>query len=107
MAKVKYAIWSADMAHLALFSKSMITILNKKLEILCQVNERWESMSFDAKFYNNSLLEMKSRCISAFSEDLCLLNLNLVKESLNDCGKLWKIKHRPILILRWKNTNAN
>lgn len=39
MAKVKYAIWSADMAYLALFSKSMITILNKKLEILCQVNE--------------------------------------------------------------------
>ncbi|XP_075243514.1 coatomer subunit alpha-like isoform X2 [Convolutriloba macropyga] len=39
MAKVKYAIWSTDMTYLALFSKSMITIVNKKMEILCQVNE--------------------------------------------------------------------
>jgi coatomer protein complex subunit alpha (xenin) len=39
MSKVKFAIWSADMNYLALMSKNVIGILNKKLETLCQVHE--------------------------------------------------------------------
>lgn len=37
--KVKYVIWSADMSHVALLSKHMICICNRKMESLCSVHE--------------------------------------------------------------------
>ncbi|GAB6033480.1 hypothetical protein CHUAL_013365 [Chamberlinius hualienensis] len=39
IAKVKYVIWSADMSHMALLSKHIICICNRKLESLCSVHE--------------------------------------------------------------------
>ena len=37
--KCRYVIWSADMATVALLSKHCITICNKKMEVLCTVQE--------------------------------------------------------------------
>ncbi|KAG1700924.1 Coatomer subunit alpha [Nymphon striatum] len=37
--KVKYVVWSCDMCYGALLSKHQITIINRKLEILCSVHE--------------------------------------------------------------------
>ncbi|WAR05033.1 COPA-like protein [Mya arenaria] len=39
MSKVKFVIWSADMSHVALISKHVITICNRKLESLCTIHE--------------------------------------------------------------------
>ncbi|XP_052228436.1 coatomer subunit alpha-like [Dreissena polymorpha] len=39
MAKVKFVIWSGDMSHVALISKHVITICNRKLESLCSIHE--------------------------------------------------------------------
>ena len=37
--KCRYVIWSADMATVALLSKHVITICNRKLEQLCSIHE--------------------------------------------------------------------
>merc|ERR1712012_88502 len=39
ISKCRYVIWSADMATVALLSKHCITICNKKMEVLCTVQE--------------------------------------------------------------------
>lgn len=39
IAKVKYVIWSADMSHVALLSKHVICVCNRRLENLCSVHE--------------------------------------------------------------------
>ncbi|XP_055945211.1 coatomer subunit alpha-like [Argiope bruennichi] len=38
-ARVKYVIWSSDMSHVAFFSKHVITICNRRLDVLCTVQE--------------------------------------------------------------------
>ena len=35
----RYVIWSSDMATVALLSKHVITICNRKLEQLCSIHE--------------------------------------------------------------------
>ncbi|XP_023224658.1 coatomer subunit alpha-like [Centruroides sculpturatus] len=37
--KVKYVIWSADMSHVAFLSKHTITICNRRMDILCSIQE--------------------------------------------------------------------
>ena len=37
--KCRYVIWSSDMATVALLSKHVITICNRKLEQLCSIHE--------------------------------------------------------------------
>lgn len=37
--KVRYVVWSADMAHVALLGKHVVAICNRKLECLCTVHE--------------------------------------------------------------------
>lgn len=37
--KVKYVIWSADMNHVAFLSKHTITICNRRMDILCSIQE--------------------------------------------------------------------
>jgi len=37
--KVRYVIWSADMAYVALLAKRCITLCNRKLEIMCTLQE--------------------------------------------------------------------
>ncbi|XP_041036564.1 coatomer subunit alpha [Carcharodon carcharias] len=39
ISKVKYVVWSSDMAHVALLSKHAILICNRKLESLCSIHE--------------------------------------------------------------------
>uniref|UniRef100_A0A7E4ZSM4 Coatomer subunit alpha n=1 Tax=Panagrellus redivivus TaxID=6233 RepID=A0A7E4ZSM4_PANRE len=39
VAKVKYVIWSANMEYAALLSKHTLTLINRKLEVLCSVQE--------------------------------------------------------------------
>ncbi|KAL3836986.1 hypothetical protein ACJMK2_022379 [Sinanodonta woodiana] len=39
ISKVKYVVWSADMSHVALISKHVIAICNRKLENLCSIHE--------------------------------------------------------------------
>ncbi|KAK2187376.1 hypothetical protein NP493_168g04047 [Ridgeia piscesae] len=39
ISKVKYVVWAADMAHVALLSKHTIAICNRKLENLCTIHE--------------------------------------------------------------------
>ncbi|XP_077868363.1 coatomer subunit alpha-like isoform X2 [Saccoglossus kowalevskii] len=39
ISKVKYVIWSPDMSHVALISKHIISVCNRKLENLCTVHE--------------------------------------------------------------------
>ncbi|KAL8592535.1 hypothetical protein ACOMHN_030220 [Nucella lapillus] len=39
ISKLKGAIWSADMSHVALYSKHVISICNRKLENLCTIHE--------------------------------------------------------------------
>ncbi|XP_077985035.1 coatomer subunit alpha-like isoform X2 [Glandiceps talaboti] len=39
ISKVKYAVWSPDMSHVALLSKHIISVCNRKLENLCTVHE--------------------------------------------------------------------
>lgn len=39
LAKVKYIIWSSDMSHVALLSKHVITLCNRKLELMCTIHE--------------------------------------------------------------------
>ncbi|XP_054718757.1 coatomer subunit alpha-like [Uloborus diversus] len=48
-ARVKYVIWSGDMNHVAFFSKHNITICNRRLDVLCtiQENSRVKSGSWD------------------------------------------------------------
>ncbi|KFM76440.1 Coatomer subunit alpha, partial [Stegodyphus mimosarum] len=47
--RVKYVIWSSDMSHVAFFSKHTITICNRRLDVLCTVqeNNRVKSGSWD------------------------------------------------------------
>ncbi|KAG8185683.1 hypothetical protein JTE90_003222 [Oedothorax gibbosus] len=54
MARVKYVIWSSDMSHVAFFSKHVITICNRRLDVLCTIQEngRVKSGSWD----DNSVL---------------------------------------------------
>lgn len=37
--KVKYVVWSADMSHVALLSKHTITVCNRRMDILCSIQE--------------------------------------------------------------------
>jgi len=37
--KCRYVVWSSDMATVALLSKHVVTICNKKLEVLCSIHE--------------------------------------------------------------------
>ncbi|XP_061177948.1 coatomer subunit alpha-like isoform X2 [Saccostrea echinata] len=39
ISKVKFVIWSSDMSHVAIISKHVITICNRKLESLCTIQE--------------------------------------------------------------------
>lgn len=39
VAKVRYVIWSSDMALVALLAKRSITLCNRRLEILCSLQE--------------------------------------------------------------------
>ncbi|ELT95580.1 hypothetical protein CAPTEDRAFT_156336 [Capitella teleta] len=39
IAKVRYVIWSSDMAHVALLAKHTIAVCNRKLESLCTIHE--------------------------------------------------------------------
>uniref|UniRef100_A0A2R5L8Q5 Coatomer subunit alpha n=1 Tax=Ornithodoros turicata TaxID=34597 RepID=A0A2R5L8Q5_9ACAR len=39
VAKVKYVVWSVDMNHVALLSKHTLTVCNRRLEVLCSVQE--------------------------------------------------------------------
>ncbi|XP_048728495.1 coatomer subunit alpha-like [Ostrea edulis] len=39
ISKVKFVVWSSDMSHVALISKHVITICNRKLESLCTIHE--------------------------------------------------------------------
>ncbi|XP_069119880.1 coatomer subunit alpha-like isoform X1 [Argopecten irradians] len=39
ISKVKYVVWSSDMSHVALLSKHIISICNRKLENLCTIHE--------------------------------------------------------------------
>ncbi|ESO90102.1 hypothetical protein LOTGIDRAFT_218145 [Lottia gigantea] len=39
ISKVKYVVWSSDMSHVALFSKHVISICNRKLDNLCTIHE--------------------------------------------------------------------
>ncbi|XP_035684258.1 coatomer subunit alpha-like isoform X1 [Branchiostoma floridae] len=39
VSKVKYVIWSSDMSHVALLSKHVIAICNRKLDSLCTIHE--------------------------------------------------------------------
>lgn len=47
--KVKYVIWSSDMSHVAFLSKHAITVCNRRLDLLCtiQENTRVKSGSWD------------------------------------------------------------
>ncbi|XP_041377788.1 coatomer subunit alpha-like [Gigantopelta aegis] len=49
MSKVKYVVWSGDMSHVALISKHVISVCNRKLENLCTIHEniRVKSGSWD------------------------------------------------------------
>lgn len=38
-AKVKYVIWSPDMSHAALISKHVLTLMTRKMQILCSIHE--------------------------------------------------------------------
>ncbi|XP_022308214.2 coatomer subunit alpha-like [Crassostrea virginica] len=39
ISKVKFVVWSSDMSHVALISKHIIAICNRKLENLCTIHE--------------------------------------------------------------------
>uniref|UniRef100_A0A646QF04 Coatomer subunit alpha n=1 Tax=Hemiscolopendra marginata TaxID=943146 RepID=A0A646QF04_9MYRI len=39
LSKVKYVFWSSTMTHVALLSKHVLTLCNRKLEMLCSVHE--------------------------------------------------------------------
>nr|XP_011420529.2 coatomer subunit alpha [Crassostrea gigas] len=39
ISKVKFVVWSSDMSHVALISKHVIAICNRKLENLCTIHE--------------------------------------------------------------------
>ena len=39
IAKCRYVIWSSDMSHVALLSKHVVNICNRKLESLCTISE--------------------------------------------------------------------
>ncbi|KAF5271367.1 hypothetical protein FQA39_LY08165 [Lamprigera yunnana] len=39
IAKCRYVVWSSDMLYLALLAKHVVTICNRKLEVLCSLHE--------------------------------------------------------------------
>ena len=39
MSKCRHVVWSADMSHVALLGKHVLTIANRRLEVLCTVQE--------------------------------------------------------------------
>ena len=39
MTKCRHVVWSADMSHVALLGKHVLTIANRRLEVLCTIQE--------------------------------------------------------------------